>query len=394
MRILSCASSAPSRAIPAGVGGVVRALAAALVIGVMVTAPAPARAQAPVPQLLASAKQYLLDLKSDSAGLVLQTVLESGSGASAAERAWAFSLMALVRLEATDRSGAQTMFRAALRADARLPMDSVGVLRELQSEAEGLLQETRRLFPPEGAVVSQPQVARAPLGVRFEVSAETTLAVVEGRLPIVPVPNRRARSVVTMALADAPGAILWRSDTLVAGGTGPVLWPVRAPDGRVVEPGRYLFAVTAIDEAGEQARAEWVVAVERVAADTQPIPGPVRPDELRPETVQVRRRAPAGLALGIGLGAAALALPQLIGSPEVNAGLSRDGTAVVAAGAATVAGFIGFLGGRRPVAVPENATYNADQIRQRASRLAEVEVANAQARELAPVRVRLERSGP
>jgi hypothetical protein len=105
MRTAARVSHPLSRAIPTGVGGVTRALAAALVIGVMVTAPAPARAQAPVPQLLASAKQYLLDLKSDSAGLVLQTVLESGSGASAAERAWAFSLMALVRLEATDRSG-------------------------------------------------------------------------------------------------------------------------------------------------------------------------------------------------------------------------------------------------------------------------------------------------
>jgi len=116
--------------------------------------------------------------------------------------------------------------------------------------------------------------------------------------------------------------------------------------------------------------------------------------ELRPETAQVRRRAPAGLVLGIGLGAAALALPQLIGRPEVNAGLSRDGTAVVAAGAATAAGFVGFIGGRRPVAVPENVSYNADLLRQRASRVAEVEVENARARELAPVRVRLERSGP
>jgi hypothetical protein len=382
-----------SPAIPAGAHGVRRALAAAgLVVG-LVAAATPVAAQAPVPRLLASARQYILDLKSDSAGLVLQRVL-ADSGASAAERAWGFSLMAIVRLEATDRSGAQTMFRQALRSDARLPMDSVGVLRELQSEAEGVLQETRRLYPAVDAAVSQPQVASVPLGVRFEVAAETTLAVVDGRLPIVPVPSRRARSVVTMALADAPGAILWRSDTLLAGGTGPVLWPVRAPDGRVVAPGRYLFAVTALDEAGEQARIEWVVAVERVAADTQPIPGPVRPDELRPETVQVRRRAPAGLALGIGLGAAALALPQLIGRPEVNAGLSRDGTAFVVAGSATVAGLMGFLGGRRAEYVPENAQYNVELRQQRASRIAEVVAANGLALERAPVRVRLERSGP
>jgi hypothetical protein len=378
-----------SRAIPAGVGGVVRALAAAtLVVVGLVAAATPAVAQAPVPRLLASARQYILDLKSDSAGLVLQRVL-ADSGASAAERSWAFSLMAIVRLEATDRSGAQTMFRQALRFDARLPMDSVGVLRELQSEVEGVLQEARQL---EGAVVAQPQVARAPLSVRFEVPAETTLAV-DGRLPIVPVPSRRARAVVTMALADAPGAILWR-DSLAAGTAGPVLWPVRATEGRVVTPGRYLFAVTAFDEADEQARVEWHVAVERVAADTQPIPGPVRPDELRPETVQVRRRAPAGLALGIGLGAAALALPQLIGRPEVNAGLSLDGMAFVVAGSATVAGLMGFLGGRRAEYVPENAQYNVDLRQQRASRVAEIVAANGLALEQAPVRVRLERSGP
>jgi hypothetical protein len=354
----------------------------------------PAAAQAPVRELLTSAKQYLLDLNSDSAGLVLQRVLDASSGASAAERSWAFSLMALVRLEATDRSGAQTMFRQALRADARLPTDSVGVLRELQSEAEGVLLETRRLFLADEAPVSLPGAQRAPLGVRFEVPAETTLVAEDGRLPIVPVPSRRARAVVTMALADAPGAILWRSDTLAAGGTGPVFWSVRSGDGRVVAPGRYLFAVTAFDEVNEQARVEWVAVVERAVADTEAVPEPVRPEALRPETVQVRRRAPAGLLLGAGIGAAAMLLPQVIGRPELNTGLAGDGTAVMAAGAAAVAGIVGFTGGKRPVAVPENAMYNAGLYAQRAAQIAEIEAANARARELAPVYVRLERAGP
>lgn len=367
---------------------------AGIVLAGLAVAATPAAAQVPVRQLLEAAKQYLLDLQPDSAGLVLQTALEAGSGASAAERAWAYSLMALVRLEAADRSGAQTMFRQALRADARLPVDSVGVLRELQSEAEGVLQEARRLFQPVEAPAAQPQVTRVPLAVRFEVSAETALAVGDGRLPIVPVPNRRARSVVTMALADAPGAILWRSDTLAAGTAAPVLWPVRAADGRLVAPGRYLFAVTATDSAGEQARAEWTMVVERVVADTQPVPRRVQAEELRPETLQVRRRAPAGLLLGVGIGATALALPQVLGRPELKTGTSRDATAFVVAGSAAVAGFVGFLGGRRAVYVPENARYNADLRQQRVGQIAEIVAANARARELAPVRVRLERSGP
>jgi len=375
-------------------GAAIRGLAAiGVLLGSLAASATPAAAQAPVRDLLVAAKQRLLDIQPESAGVVLQAVLEAGSGASAAERAWAYSLMALVRLEAADRSGAQTMFRQALRSDARLPLDSVGVLRELQSEAEAVLQETRRLFFAAEAA-AQPQVTRAPLTVRFEVPAETTLAPSGGRLPIVPVPSHRARSVVSAALADAPGAILWRSDTLAPGAAVPVLWPVRSADGRLVAPGRYQFAVTALDSAGEQSRAEWVMEVERVAADTQPVPSPVAPHELRPETVQVRRRAPAGLLLGVGLGAAAYAVPQVLGRHELNEGLPRDATVLVAAGSAAVAGVLGLVGGWRPVASPENARYNADLRQERASRIAEVVAANARARENAPVRVRLARSGP
>ena len=376
--------------------GVLRGLAAAALVawGGCVVGARPVVAQGRVAQRLAAAKQHLVDLRVDSAGLVLQAVLDTASGASAAERSWAFSLMALVRLEATDRSGAQTMFRQALRADGRLPLDSVGVLRELQSEAEGVLQETRRLYPPEGVVVAQPGTPRAPLAVRFEMPAETTLAASDGRLPIVLAPSRRARAVVTLARADAPGAILWRSDTSAAGATGPVFWPVRGGDGRAVAAGRYLFAVSVFDEANEQARAEWTVTVERAEADTQAVPEAVRPEELRPETVQVRRRAPAGLVLGAGLGAAAFMLPQLVGRTVVTSGTARDGTAAVAAGAAVVAGIVGFAGGRQAVAVPENVTFNAELRTQRASQVEEAQAANARAREQAPVRVRLERSGP
>jgi len=374
---------------------VVRMLAAAgLVVGGAAVTPRHVAAQVPVRQLLAAAKQHLLDLQPDSAGTVLRAVLEPASGASASERAWGYSLMALVRLEAADRGGAQTMFRLALQADARLPVDSVGVLRELQSEAEGVLQETRRLYAPVEAAAGQPQVTRVALSVRFEVPAETTLAVADGRLPIIPVPSRRARSVVTLALADAPGAILWRSDTVAAGRTAPVLWPVRAADGRLVSPGRYQFAVTAEDSAGEQARVEWVMAVERVAVDSQQVPAPVGAFELRAETTMVRRRAPAGLALGLGLGAAAVLLPQALGRSELNSGLPQDGTAMVAAGSAVVAGLLGFTGGRRPQPVPENIQYNADLRQQRENRIAEALAANARLVEAAPVRVRLERGGP
>ncbi len=371
-----------------------RALAAAgLVLGGLAAAAAPAAAQGTVPERIARAKQYILDLQSDSAGIVLQTVLDAAAGANASERAWAYSLMALVRLEAADRGGALTMFRQALRASPQLPWDSVGVLRDLQSEAESVLQEARRLTAAVEAPAGQP-AAVGPLAVRFEVSAETTLAASDGRLPIVALPNRQARSVVTMALADAPGAILWRSDTVPAGTAAPVFWPVRSADGRVVAPGRYLFAATALESAGEQARVEWTMAVVRVVPDTQRLPPPVPPEELRPETLQVRHRAPAGLLLGVGIGVSALALPQLLGRPELNGSSSGDGTAIVVAGSATVAGVIGFLGGRRPQFQPENARYNADLRQQRASQIAQAAEANARARDQAPVQVRLERGAP
>jgi hypothetical protein len=200
--------------------------------------------------------------------------------------------------------------------------------------------------------------------------------------------------VVAVAPADAPAAVLW-SDTLPAGATGALGWNLRGRDGALVAPGRYAVLVTAVDSAGGISQTvERVVVLSRVPADTQAMPAPLTASAFAPETLQVRHGSPAAILLGMGLGAAAAVLPSALGRPELNKSLAGDGTAYVVAGSVTVAGLVGFLAGHRVRPMPENARRNAELRQQDAANRVAITAANLRARQNAPMRVRLEGSGP
>jgi hypothetical protein len=259
-------------------------------------------------------------------------------------------------------------------------------------EPESLLRE----FNAErGAVVAAtaPAVSER-LVVQVALPVDTTLAIADGRLPISPVPSRKARAVVAVAPADAPAAVLW-TDTLPAGATGSLGWNLRGRDGALVPPGRYAVLTTAMDSSGGISQTvERVVVLSRAAADTQVPSAPLEPSAFAPETLRITHGSPTAILFGVGLGAAAALLPSALGRPELNKSLAGDGTAYVVAGSVTLAGLVGFLAGHRVQPLPENARRNAQLRQQDAANREAIATANARARENAAVRVQLEGGGP
>jgi hypothetical protein len=235
---------------------------------------------------------------------------------------------------------------------------------------------------------------RESLTVNFTVF-DTTLGSAEALLPIMPRPNRRARTVVTVAAVNAPaGTILTTSDTLLPGATVPLTVNLRRADGRpIFQSGQsYAFTLTAVDSFGMQGRARWTMRLDTLP----PVPRRELPElsgsEMRPETLQVRSRSATPLLAGAGLGAAAAALPLALGRTELNKGLASDATAYVVAGSATVAGIIGYLNGRRAVFSSENAQWNANRRRLHEDSASAIRSANERARLRPPIRVVMERS--
>jgi hypothetical protein len=348
------------------------------------------RAQGDAGSMIAAARAQLEQFNTDSASALLERALAPTSGATTAERVRAYVLYGIAQLTAQNVASARQSFRRALQLNPAERVDSLEFL-----EPEQLLRE----FNAERAAVVlavAPAAAPAvePLKVDLGLPADTILAMLDGRLPITATPSRKARTVVAVAPADAPTAVLW-TDTLPAGATGALGWALRARDGTLVQPGRYAVLATALDSAGGISQTvERVVAISRVPADTQPLPPALTSSSFAPETLHIRHGSPVGLLLGAGLGAAAAFLPGALGRPELNKGLASDGTAYVVAGSVTVAGLIGFLAGHRVEPLPENALKNAELRRQDASTRAAITAANARARDEAPIRVRLEGGGP
>lgn len=354
--------------------------------------PTPARAQVAVRRQIEAARQQIVNLNGDSAGMLLQSVLDARSRASSAERSWAYALMAIVQLAGQNRNGARTMFEQALRADSRLPVDSVRVLRDLDSEAEVVLQEARLVVQP--AIPGAGAQSRDTLRVGFTVASDTMLAGNEGRVAVSPRPNRSARTVVTIAEVGAPaGSILGSSDTLRFGEAGPLTLNLRSAEGRpLFQSGRqYGFTLTALDSFGLRAQARWTMRLDTLPPVMQPLPRSLPESEFRPETLQVRHRSAATLLAGAGLGVVAAVLPTAFGRTELNNGLAGDGTAIVVAGSVTVAGIVGFLNGRRAVYSAENAQYNTERLRVHEDSVRAVRAANDLARQRPPIRLQIVR---
>jgi len=364
-----------------------RDLVVLAVVGGIACAARPAEAQVPVRRLLAAARQHIVNLNADSAAQLLQSVLDVTSGASGSERSWAYALLAVVRLAEQNRSGARLMFEQSLRSDPRLPVDSLAILRDLDSEAEVVFQEARVVVQGAARGAAAPA---APFSIEYQVARDTTLSGPEDRLAITLLPARRARTVVTVRTAGE-SSVLWRSDTLQARELRPILWLPRS-DGRPLPNNLYAFEVTGVDSVGTLATpVRWTMRLTALPPVAQPLPRELSASDFRPETLQVRHRSAATLLTGAGLGVVAAVLPSAFGRTEVNAALAGDATAYVVAGSVTVAGIIGYLNGSRAVFQRDAAESNAQRRAQYEAQVRAVRAANEQARQRPPIRLQIER---
>ena len=232
-----------------------------------------------------------------------------------------------------------------------------------------------------------PADASSPL--RLTVSADTVLFPSDERLPIVVRPARPMALVATVTSLSQPSLVVWRSDTVPSGATALLAWDLRTPDGGRLPSGSYVLEVTGRDAAGAAARARRTLVVTQLAADTQPLPRPLAPRDLEPETVEVRQTAPWAIFIGAGAGL----LPGMIGRRELNDGRRGDPKAWIVVSTVTVAGFVAFFAGHRHEFSPENATRNVALRRDREERLGAVLEANARARAVAPYRIQSEGTG-
>lgn len=364
-------------------------LAAALACLLLVPA-RPARAQSPAARL-DSARTLVRNGEYDSATAMLNPVFQDPR-TTAAQRSRAFLVNAAAlfsKENLTLSTQARTMLQLALRADSSVRVDD-----DLNTDVPGIRDQfetlRREMFPPEAP--RAPVVT--PLTVQPAMLSDTTLPVAGSCFPIAPHPSRRARAIVAVARADAPGVVIW-SDTLETDSAGPLVWNLRGRDGAVVQPAAYSVQVWAVDPTGERSpTVERTLDVSRVAADTQPLPPLLTQAAFEPETLRLKHSSPAVLLVGAGLGAAAALIPEALARGELNEGREKDGTQLVIAGSVTVAGIVGFLAGHRVRPVPEATRRNAELRQRDAANRQTIVRTNAEARANAPVRVRLEGSGP
>lgn len=366
-----------------------RRCGAAVGIAILVLALAPIRAanaQGRASQLIREGRVQIDNLEWDSAYGYLQRALEPGVGATEAERVYAFTLLGIVELSRGNRFGGRDAFQQALRLDASLRIDS---LAGLQTDVAVVFAEARLAVVP--AAAAGP---RAALAVEPSLPADTTVPAQGGRLRIEATPTYRSQVVITISPADAPGQIVW-GDTQMVGGVRTTSWNLRGQGGAIVPPARYALRVYASDSVGQVSPTiQRILIVERVPADTLPLPPPLGRGDLLADTLHLRRGSPAGLALGLVLGAAAAVLPSALGASELNAGQGADGTAYAVAGAVSLAGIIGFLAGHRARPLPENIRYNRELHERDALNRQAIAEQNRRAREAADIRVRIEGAGP
>ena len=345
-----------------------------------------ARAQDPG-VLIEGARAQIDAVNGDSAFALLQQVLNARTGVSDAQKTRSWTLLGIAELVRNNRPAALLAFQQALRRDAALTIDS---LADLASEARVVFSEARTALGIGNAPAPE---ARAQLSVEVSVPGDTSVPPSGGLLRIESRPSYRSRVVVTVTPADAPTVIVW-SDTQQVGGIGTRTWNLRGRDGALVGPGRYSLRARAIDSTGQVSpERERILLITRVAPDTAPMPPALTPSAFAPETLQLRRGAPGGLAAGLAIAAAAAFAPGAMGNADIKAGASYGGAFVVA-GAVSVVSVVGYLNGHRALPQPENALRN-QQLRERdAAERRRIAQSNAQAREAASVRVRLEGAGP
>lgn len=365
-----------------------------LLLASAVAAPRAARAQDGVEALLKEARAQIERFQTDSASALLEQALAREAGANPAQQVRANVLYGIALLSRGNPTAARRAFRLALQISPTERVDSLEFLEpdNLLREFNGERQAVAPAVAP--AVAAAPAIVLPPLTVLVDVPADTVLASRVNRLPVLPRPSRRASATATVGSIAAPMVVVW-SDTLRVGASDALGWDLHDRNGNVVPSGRYLLRVTAMDSAGElSAPSERVLVVTRTEPDTQPLPSPLAPSALEPETMRLKRGSPAVLLFGAGLAAAAALLPEVLARSELTENRDRDATQFVIAGSVTVAGIVGFLAGHHEQRVPEAARRNAELRQRDAANRQEIARANAEARANAPVRVQLEANGP
>ena len=348
-----------------------RRAATALVLTLVLAGAGALRAQTPAGRSVAAARAQLEALDSDSAAVLLRFAVNPAVGASFTERVRAYTLLGIAELGRGQPPAAARALREALALDPELRADS---LTDLHPDLRATLDAER-------AAMAR---ARA-LTLRPEVSSDTLIPLYGGRYHVAVVASARAWVGITItAVGDSAPA--YRDSQFVAG-LVPFEWNLRRADGSPAAPGRYRVRFTAFDASGVVAMpVERDLDLERQAYDTLPLPPPIRPADLKPETTYVRRRQWTPLLRG---GAFAAGAALLAGFGPAPSGAS-DGRAYVVGGALALGGISGFLSGRR-VAQADSAAIEQNRRFREADegRRSSVERANVLVRQQARVRLRM-----
>jgi len=321
--------------------------------------------------LLERGRGQIDQLNADSAVALIQRAVSSGIAGPTRVRA--FTLLAISELIRDNRLAARRAFEQALRLDNSLRIDS---LADLHSDARVVFGEARTAVVPEIRVLL---VAVSVPDSSLIVPGESSLAV-ELR------PTGRARVVTTIAPLETPLDVIW-SDTQSVDIAAVARWDLAGRQGGLAPDGRYVLRVTATDAGGQVAPSvERYLALSRVPVDTQPAPPPLDSGRLLPESYRVARAGSGRLIFSGLLAGGTLALPLLFGSGELGGGTR----AVIAAGAISVAGLLGFFRGSRTFPIPENVAHNQQLREQDASLRGAIAASNARLAAAAPVVVRVE----
>jgi hypothetical protein len=359
-----------------------RGLILALVALTAVALPCHAQAQSRAQQLSAQARAQIDDINPDSARTLLIDALRLSVTQN--ERLRAFTLLAIAELNRKNATAARDAFVRALAIEPTLRIDS---LESLDNEAPTVFAAARSIA---GAPTVQVPVAareeRVVLLLTVIVPSDTTVAAADARLPITLIPNSQSRVVTSIALPSAPAVALW-ADTQSTSSRRRIDWPMRKADGSVWAEGSYVLRAHAVDTVGQMTTEERIVRIARVPVDTQAHPAPLAATAFAPESRPAATRTGPRLATGGALALLVAIAPSMLGSPDLNSGVSGDPTSFAVAGGVALGSVIGFVKGRKPqpltANIAKNRTLRENDRQQRATIIA----ANAEARSKAPVRV-------
>jgi hypothetical protein len=231
--------------------------------------------------------------------------------------------------------------------------------------------------------VTAPAAGQAPEAApQIDVPADTQITPATGW----PLRVRTAGPTrVTVLLAPvAPDAAPLHLETQVVRDAR-TFWPLHGANDASLEPGIYrLLVVTQDSASGHRATRVRVLAIERLATDTQAHPPVLDRRTFLPESAYVVSRRP-GFLLIAGIGVAALATAWTF---EEDRGLSPITLAVP--GAMAVGGLVGFLKGRHvPHPAPANAAHNQRLVDDDLAARRAIAGANARALAAATWRIRV-----